>query len=521
MVVPASEMFPTACTVAAASVAFALWTSLSTVEQRPLSLELAWAAALAAALVLVAIWVYTRCCEAVPKGQPPVRCLVVGCGAVGSVVGYHLARGGAQIGFLVRDEKQEAARGGLRLERYGTCTCSSGQDAVTKTCEWVGFDVFTHPNECAGAVELRHDKEPAPFDVVILALSAAASRAAVPMLKQLLRELDPKCLVVRVVAELGEDEFFHSTLGVHHSRLVDLGVSFLSHASPLVRPSHAASSRRETQPCQTSTFSYLVPSAVLFSDSEVKPKQHNVVDRMVKIMNETGLSACRVPSVSRHLALPSAILTTFVAALEISGWSFSELLAGTKQVPSVNGGADEALSTMCAAAKEALGVVASRHPSARLMRCVPAMLCPRVVKMLVALAKLLVPFDLELYLCAHFTKVAAQTRIFLAAYIEVGENAALPVDALKQLLAGLPKKSGRRVIRVGKAAAYQGEAPTATSSANSGSAAQQQRSHDEVLAMSAGELKALLCANGVSTAGCLEKADLVAAMVDSGLVTAP
>jgi|EP01047_Picozoa_sp_COSAG01_P076693 hypothetical protein len=148
--------------------------------------------------------------------------------------------------------------------------------------EWVGFDVFSDPAECVGAVQLRNDREPLPFDAVILALSASDARAAAPTLKRLLGGLPRECAVVRVIAELGEDRFYHHELGVRHAQLVDLGVSFISFGAPLQRSSRGAGTGTGTT--TTTTFRYLAPSAVLLSG------EHPALKRSVTTFPDSATS---------------------------------------------------------------------------------------------------------------------------------------------------------------------------------------------------------------------------------------
>jgi|EP01047_Picozoa_sp_COSAG01_P076692 hypothetical protein len=79
-------------------------------------------------------------------------------------------------------------------------------------------------------------------------------------------------------------------------------------------------------------------------------------------MVDGELPATRVGSVARQLAVPSAVLTTFVAALEIGGWSLS----------SVN------LGAFSAAAAEAIAITSSQHDS-RAMRFAGRLMSPCVV----------------------------------------------------------------------------------------------------------------------------------------------
>jgi hypothetical protein len=126
----------------------ALVLGVALVVRHPATPFPAWAAwvVLGVGCVLGAAWaVWAACCRPRQKPHKPLRCLIVGCGAVGSVVGYHLARGGAKVGFLVRGPRARALDG-LRLQQLGLCTCSRGEGAVIK-------QVCGHLHAAAAAAE--------------------------------------------------------------------------------------------------------------------------------------------------------------------------------------------------------------------------------------------------------------------------------------------------------------------------------------------------------------------------------
>jgi 2-dehydropantoate 2-reductase len=119
----------------------------------------------------------------------------------------------------------------------------------------------------------------------------------------------------------------------------------------------------------------------------------------------------------------SAALIPHIAALECAGWSF----AGLRNGPWLKVASD--------AAREVAGIVedetgASRPLGLGLVSPVTAGLASRVLPSLV-------PFDLEAYVRAHFTKVGTQTRAILAANVEAGRHKGLPVAAIEALSAEL------------------------------------------------------------------------------------
>ena len=482
-------------------------------ERRVLPMEWLWGLLAAAIVNLAGCAIYRVCARPAPSKAR--RVLVVGCGAVGSVVGFHLARGGAQVAFLVRPERAESLAG-LRLERLGLCTCRKGGAALIKQVEWVGFDLLTSVLDCCGPLTLRGDSpnQPAkPFDVVIFALSAAAARADAAALKRLVGGVGRECAIVRVIGELGEDRFFHETLGVHHTQLVDLGVGFMGYAAPLEdRGRHAA--------C-VDAFGYVAASPMLLSGT------HPAVEGLLTALNLSELGTVRVPSVRGALVLPNAVLLAFVASLETAGWQLDALA-----------GSDEAVGTLCEGIGEALDIGTASTEGVRRegpcgwggwgRRCAGAALRRRWGARLALWAarpgcsQLALPIDLELFLAAHFKKqaVAEQTRLFLREYTAAAQEQKLPAQALRRLSAALPQLQPARATKRAQGSAGAGgkrRLVVGTSDDADGPSGQEDAMMGERIAeMSIRELKQLCVAHGLDTQGCVERADLVAVAQAAG-----
>jgi hypothetical protein len=77
------------------------------------------------------------------------RVLIVGCGAVGAVVGFHVCRGGIHVGFLAKPAQVPKLHS-IQMKRLGLCTCQRGEDAVQRQVEWMGLHVYST------AAEVRH-----------------------------------------------------------------------------------------------------------------------------------------------------------------------------------------------------------------------------------------------------------------------------------------------------------------------------------------------------------------------------
>ena len=98
------------------------------------------------------------------------------------------------------------------------------------------------------------------------------------------------------------------------------------------------------------------------------------------------------------------------------------------------GGRDD--PTVLSAAKESMAV-ASKTVGKRPLPIGP-LLRPSLLRLVMAVAPRVVPFDLETYFRVHFTKVGDQTRLMLTQYLRHGRDHGLPVTSLETLVRALP-----------------------------------------------------------------------------------
>ena len=148
-------------------------------------------------------------------------------------------------------------------------------------------------------------------------------------------------------------------------------------------------------------------------DAHVKP----VVSALLK----GGFPARVVRDVQTELRFGSALFMPLIAALEKNNWCLKTL---------VNSG-DLALAGQ--AGREACALVLPGRRRWRLAMITQSW----VLRLIVFIAPKIAPFPLEDMLKVHFTKVGAQTRAMLQAYIELSEDGMGPSDALQKLLRAL------------------------------------------------------------------------------------
>lgn len=315
--------------------------------------------------------------------------LVVGAGAVGQVYGHHLAAGGANVTFLVREKHAatvgagftlyplNGARGrSVRLEHPGVVT--RPQDAVQRRWDQVWL--------CVPSTALHGEL----LDVLCAGLQDATLVALTPGLE------DP--------ALLGRSHPEQRTVGGM--------ISMLAYQTPL-----PGEPPRADGPGVAFWFPPLSPSPF-----------DGPADRVlavVQALRAGGCPAAASSNVPLTSALGSAVLISHVAALECAGWSVAALRT------------DRSLLALAHTASEQSARVAAAYHRAR-VPFVLGLATPAVMRFGLGLAPRLAPFPFEKYFHFHFSKVAAQTRQMLSTTIAQGHASDLAVDAVEQLLARLP-----------------------------------------------------------------------------------
>jgi ketopantoate reductase len=306
-----------------------------------------------------------------------MRVLIVGAGAVGQVYGHYLARGGADVEFLVKPKYlAELAH---------------------------GFTLYHLPNTEPDTLHTRAATAPSGvYDAVILTVSSDALRAGEWLAELARATADATVLVLQP----GLDDRSYIEERVAPERLVDGTIHFLAYHAPMPG---------ETRFATPGVAYWLFPGKGPMSGTD--PAR---VDALIKALAAGELPVKRVADTRVSAAFSSVVLGSFVAALEAADWSLAEM----RRAGWVRLGAR--------AARQALAIAAHE-------RGVPAPLGARLVahplafRALVAVASVVAPVDLETYLEVHFTKVGVQMHANLAALADHGRRAGLPVDALDEL----------------------------------------------------------------------------------------
>ena len=308
---------------------------------------------------------------------------------MGQVFARHLAQGGAEVTLLVREKYAAECRAGFPMY-------SLNRARHFRTIpEWFhGALVITSPED------VRAQR----WDQVYVTVSSAALRGA--WFEELARDIGDATLVL---LQPGPDDRDYALAHVPAERLVQGVISLVSYAAPLPG---------ETRFPEPGMAYWFPPAPSPFSGPEARR------DEVVNALKRGGMPAARHADVSRVVDFPNAGSMPLLLHLEASNWSFARAFHDDRR------GLDASL----AAGRQAMAVVAKRSG-----RRVPLLLRLGLrgvtLRLGTALARFIVPFDLETYVRAHFTKVADQTRMVVGRFVALGRERGLPVDKLVALSA--------------------------------------------------------------------------------------
>jgi ketopantoate reductase len=315
-----------------------------------------------------------------------MRVLIVGAGSVGQVYGFCLKRGGADVDVYVRPKyAQTAARGFSLFDR---------KKGLTDPHRFTPSRVLVDPDALA---EER-------YDVVLVCIPSDGLRGEWfgPFATAL-----GEATLVSLSPALKDREFIARFLA---PELVGWGlITGVCYPAPL--PGEEAS-----EPGTAFWFPPMTPA--LFQGPP------DAVDPLVQALSRGGMQARHVDDVAHKASFASAVLIPVVAVMEARDWSFSAMRSDRDAMRRLHLAIGEALECV----ERVLG--AKRPIATRL-------LSPWTLGAMTRLAGVVPPFDMQTYLRVHFTKVGAQTRLFLQDYIARREEDGSASPALSELLEAL------------------------------------------------------------------------------------
>ncbi|MFC5471198.1 ketopantoate reductase family protein [Cohnella suwonensis] len=232
--------------------------------------------------------------------------LIVGAGAVGLSVGYHLSLSGADITFLVREGRKAAFQSPQQLYCY--------DDATLKN--FAGFSVIENVAELA-------DKS---FQFIIITLDGNASLTTEGI--ALLRKLGgtvraSKATVIMCGAGIGLREHYLKVMQIAEDRLLRGVLSgMLSHQGNANLPVHAP-----TDPAQVAMAVVCYKHTANRVGFQVETNNKAAANQFAKIYNRSEVSRCGQISPALFNIF-SCIAFPAYAACDIMGWpDFSKVVA--------------------------------------------------------------------------------------------------------------------------------------------------------------------------------------------------
>jgi predicted dinucleotide-binding enzyme len=318
------------------------------------------------------------------KAIDRVRVLLVGAGSVGQVYGRHFQRGGAEVRYLVRPKYVAACAEGFVLHQF-----------AGGSREQIRFQ----PDRVSGSAA---DAARGGVDVVVLCMSIAGLKG--PWLDELLAHIGDASVLSLVPGLAARDWLLDR---VPEERLLTGIITLLAYPGPMAGQAFESGTAYWFPP--------LSPSPIEGSADRVRP--------VVDCLKHGGQPATVGAGVPAKSAVGTSMFMPLIASLELANWSF----AGLKDPARLEGA--------CTGAREAMAVVSSRleiaPPMAR------HMMRPFIIRTVLWFAPRVVPFDIEQFLAVHFSKVSAQTRIFLDDWIGQGAELGVEVPTLSHLAAAL------------------------------------------------------------------------------------
>jgi 2-dehydropantoate 2-reductase len=312
-----------------------------------------------------------------------MRHVLVGAGAVGIAYGWFLAQGGEEVAYRVKDKHAEALR-------RGTNVYFPKKRGVRAPVRFEGYEILTS------------DAEVASCDVAWLCVSATALRG--PWLEPFLASLGSHATLVLLTP--GAEDRAYLAARFPAERIVTGVITLVAWQTPLPGES-------EHPPGIAIWFPPM--SKLPFQGPE--PRVRAIVTALNSGPTKVAKNAGEAAADGGPLA--GGILTAHVAALEGAGWTF----AGLRKSP---------LKKLAAkASREAMAVLAA-HQGKRppFMR---TLVRPWTILPALRVARWRMPFDFEVYLRYHFTKVRDQTDFSLSELVRLGGERGLPIGAIAEL----------------------------------------------------------------------------------------
>jgi hypothetical protein len=322
-----------------------------------------------------------------------MKVLIVGCGAVGQVFGLYLQKAGVELGCYDRPVPIDRLKQALEHEGLPLFQISHSHKRNPIPHRLKNYQVVTDVVECQ---RFKPDQ-------IWFAIPSPIYYSA--WFREFLQEV-PSERVVCFAPEGKRDEFLQEGGG---DRLVFGGITFMAWQGDL----EGSSGRPE------GVNYWLPPLGIPLMGTEKGCRE------VKELLKKAGLrTMLKKQDYGKTLASMTAVISAFVAGLELSGWSFGAF----RKSPWLKRAA-------CASREGALSQLSK---SGIFTRMLLGILCSSVGFFFVTLLlPLIFPFNLEKYLKFHYLKTRDQTLTLLDVFARDGERRGLPVGNIRRLHQGL------------------------------------------------------------------------------------
>ena len=307
-----------------------------------------------------------------------MRVLVVGAGAVGQVYGYHLQKGGADVTFYVRAKYVADIKDGLTLYPLNTKT----------TVQMKGFDTISETAQVAAV----------KWDYVIITTSSTALYT--PWLAEFLGATGESTIVT---LQPGMNDRAELLKFLPPARLMDGFITLVSYHAPLPGENR--------EPGMAYWFPPMTKAGLKGTDTQVLP--------LLEVFKR-GEFPCERAQGEQDSLIPATVLSVAVLALEAADWKFKTFLEPAR-MKVTSKALQETMEVVCRKAK--IKPPLMTRFLGRTFFCA-----------LFGASRYVIPFDFEVYLQVHFTKVGDQMRAGIANYLQAGRELDVKMPALESLV---------------------------------------------------------------------------------------
>ncbi len=326
-----------------------------------------------------------------------MKVLVVGCGAVGQVYGLALQKAGAELGLYDRPAALEKirlaqSRGGLPLFQLDRTHQKNPVEQRLKDLR-----VLT---DTAGCRDFQPEQ---------IWFATPSQAYYTEWFRDFLREV-PSRRVVCFIPEGPRPEFIPPG---EEERMVFGGTTFMAWQGDL----GGGGGRAEGVNFYRSPLSLPLVG------------EKAVCGEVAQLLERGGFRVSIGKPGSHQQAAVTAVMTTFVAGLELSGWSLREYRRNAWRGRAAGACREAVLSQLPGAGALTRALLGRRLLSAAFW-------------LAAALLPGLVPFNLEKYLGFHYRKTREQTLVLLDLFARDGEKRGLPVEGIRRVREAMTTPNG-------------------------------------------------------------------------------